>query len=70
MQATLQRLQLCAPHPSSASLVPSGNSTAASISQELTQLRGEVQELIKFVALNYLAVVKAIKKRNRHLKVL
>jgi hypothetical protein len=27
------------------------------------------QELIKFVALNYLAVVKAIKKRNKALKV-
>ncbi|GFH09222.1 uncharacterized protein HaLaN_04325 [Haematococcus lacustris] len=38
-------------------------------SQELEELRSDVQELIKFVALNYLAVVKAIKKRNRHLKV-
>ncbi|KAJ9513226.1 hypothetical protein QJQ45_029513 [Haematococcus lacustris] len=37
-------------------------------SQELEELRSDVQELIKFVALNYLAVVKAIKKRNRHLK--
>ncbi|GAX76658.1 hypothetical protein CEUSTIGMA_g4104.t1 [Chlamydomonas eustigma] len=36
--------------------------------EELNMLRIEVQELIKFVALNYLAVVKAIKKRNRHLK--
>ena len=69
MQATLHRLQLCAPQPGSASTNPSRN-TAASISQELNQMRGEVQELIKFVALNYLAVVKAIKKRNRHLKVL
>jgi SPX domain protein involved in polyphosphate accumulation len=38
--------------------------------EELHLLRTEVQELIKFVALNYLAVVKAIKKRNRHLKVI
>lgn len=35
----------------------------------LARVRGEIQELIKFVALNYLAVVKAIKKRNRHFKV-
>lgn len=32
-------------------------------------MRMQVQDLIKFVALNYLAVVKAIKKRNRHLQV-
>lgn len=44
--------------------LPSGTCTA----QQLKELRVEVQELIKFVALNYLAVVKAIKKRNRHLK--
>jgi len=36
--------------------------------QTLTELRADVQELIKYVALNYLAVVKAIKKRNRHLQ--
>ncbi|KAG2422865.1 hypothetical protein HXX76_015697 [Chlamydomonas incerta] len=41
-----------------------GTSTVA----QLTGLRTEIKELIKFVALNYLAVVKAIKKRNRHLK--
>ncbi|KAG2452881.1 hypothetical protein HYH02_002225 [Chlamydomonas schloesseri] len=41
-----------------------GTSTVA----QLTGLRAEIKELIKFVALNYLAVVKAIKKRNRHLK--
>lgn len=35
---------------------------------QLTGLRAEIKELIKYVALNYLAVVKAIKKRNRHLK--
>lgn len=35
----------------------------------LTRLRSDIRELIKFVALNYLAVVKAIKKRNRHLRV-
>lgn len=37
--------------------------------QRLKEVQSEIQELIKFVALNYLAVVKAIKKRNRHLKV-
>jgi SPX domain protein involved in polyphosphate accumulation len=42
---------------------------SANSSAELSELRCDVQELIKFVALNYLAVVKAIKKRNRHLKV-
>jgi len=37
--------------------------------QALAQVRGDISALIKFVALNYLAVVKAIKKRNRHFKV-
>jgi hypothetical protein len=41
------------------------NSNAA----DLASIQKEIKELIKFVALNYLAVVKAIKKRNRHLKV-
>jgi Dullard-like phosphatase family protein len=36
--------------------------------ETLKAMRSEVQELIKYVALNYIAVVKAIKKRNRHLK--
>lgn len=36
---------------------------------QLPQLRSEVKELIKFVALNYLGVVKAVKKRNKHHKV-
>ena len=36
--------------------------------ETLKAMRSEVQELIKYVALNYLAVVKSIKKRNRHLK--
>lgn len=31
-------------------------------------LHPEIQALIKYVALNYLAVVKAIKKRNRQLR--
>jgi RNA polymerase II subunit A small phosphatase-like protein len=31
-------------------------------------VRADISALIKFVALNYLAVVKAIKKRNRHFK--
>lgn len=34
----------------------------------LSALRAEIKDLQKYVALNYLAVVKAIKKRNRHLK--
>lgn len=37
--------------------------------QQLSELRAQIRQLIKFVALNYLAVVKAIKKRNRHCKV-
>lgn len=36
----------------------------------LTSFRSEVQDLKKYVVLNYVAVIKAIKKRNRHLKVL
>jgi RNA polymerase II subunit A small phosphatase-like protein len=48
----------------------SQHSTAAALSSEqLSALRDEIRQLIKFVALNYLAVVKAIKKRNRHCKV-
>eukprot|EP00798_Chlamydomonas_sp_ICE-L_P022504 gene22504-29630_t len=35
---------------------------------QLAALRAEIQELIKYVALNYVAVVKSIKKRNRHLR--
>ncbi|MEW5298482.1 MAG: hypothetical protein WDW36_001600 [Sanguina aurantia] len=42
--------------------------TATSSSAKLHQLNSEIKELIKFVALNYLAVVKAIKKRNKELK--
>lgn len=38
-------------------------------SKQLSELRSQIRQLIKFVALNYLAVVKAIKKRNRHCKV-
>jgi len=38
-------------------------------SKQLSELRTQIRQLIKFVALNYLAVVKAIKKRNRHCKV-
>ena len=33
------------------------------------QLRSEVTDLRKFVVLNYIAVIKAFKKRNRHLQV-
>jgi hypothetical protein len=34
----------------------------------LAQLRAEVQDLRKYAVLNYVAVIKAIKKRNRHLR--
>ena len=34
-----------------------------------TQFRSEVTDLRKFVVLNYIAVIKAFKKRNRHLQV-
>ena len=33
----------------------------------LPALRAEVTDLRKFVVLNYVAVIKAVKKRNRHL---
>ena len=36
---------------------------------KLASLRSELTELRKFVVLNYIAVIKAAKKRNRHLKV-
>jgi SPX domain protein involved in polyphosphate accumulation len=42
---------------------------AAAAVEALGGLRAEVQELNKYVALNYVAVVKCIKKRNRHLQV-
>ncbi|WIA08413.1 hypothetical protein OEZ85_007851 [Tetradesmus obliquus] len=45
------------------------SSAAVLSSEQLSALRDEIRQLIKFVALNYLAVVKAIKKRNRHCKV-
>jgi RNA polymerase II subunit A small phosphatase-like protein len=44
-------------------------SSPALTTEQLTALREQIRQLIKFVALNYLAVVKAIKKRNRHCKV-
>ena len=36
---------------------------------KVTALRSELQDLRKYVVLNYIAVVKAVKKRNRHLRV-
>ncbi len=36
--------------------------------QAVATLRAELLELRKFVVLNYIAVVKAAKKRNRHLR--
>lgn len=36
---------------------------------KLSQLRAELTDLRKFVVLNYIAVIKAAKKRNRHLQV-
>lgn len=44
-------------------------SSPALTSEQLSALREQIRQLIKFVALNYLAVVKAIKKRNRHCRV-
>ncbi len=35
----------------------------------LARCRAELMDLRKFVVLNYIAVIKAAKKRNRHLKV-
>ena len=37
--------------------------------QNFAQFRSEVNDLRKFVVLNYIAVIKAFKKRNRHLQV-
>ena len=37
--------------------------------QDVASLRAELGDLRRYVALNYIAVVKAAKKRNRHLKV-
>lgn len=37
---------------------------------KLSQLRAELTDLRKFVVLNYIAVIKAAKKRNRHLQVI
>ena len=34
---------------------------------ELFQIRAEITDLRKFAVLNYVAVIKAVKKRNRHL---
>lgn len=34
----------------------------------MAALRSDIQDLRKFVVLNYVAVVKAVKKRNRHLR--
>ena len=33
------------------------------------QVRSDINDLRKFVVLNYIAVIKAFKKRNRHLQV-
>ena len=44
-------------------------SDAIDVPGALSGAKTDIRLLIKFVALNYLAVVKAIKKRNRHLKV-
>lgn len=51
-----------------AALAQRTSSSPAPTSEQLAALRNEIRQLIKFVALNYLAVVKAIKKRNRHVK--
>lgn len=35
----------------------------------LDELRGEIRDLRHYAVLNYIATVKAVKKRNRHLRV-
>jgi RNA polymerase II subunit A small phosphatase-like protein len=45
-----------------------GRLSHASSPQDVAALRAELRELRKWVALNYVAVVKAVKKRNRHLR--
>eukprot|EP00879_Flechtneria_rotunda_P009513 GHRR01009957.1.p1 GENE.GHRR01009957.1~~GHRR01009957.1.p1 ORF type:complete len:595 (+),score=267.24 GHRR01009957.1:898-2682(+) len=69
-----------APHsPSSCRMVNAAPCLQAALAQhavslalltpdQLAALRADIRQLIKFVALNYMAVVKAIKKRNRHCK--
>lgn len=34
---------------------------------DLFQIRADITDLRKFAVLNYVAVIKAVKKRNRHL---
>jgi hypothetical protein len=36
---------------------------------ELTQARGEIQSLFTWLSWNYMAVIKAVKKRNKVLQV-
>ena len=36
--------------------------------QDVAALRAELTDLRRYCALNYMAVVKAAKKRNRHLR--
>jgi RNA polymerase II subunit A small phosphatase-like protein len=43
-------------------------SGAPNAGTHLSNLRSEALDLRKYAALNYIAVVKAVKKRNRHLK--
>lgn len=53
LAATLVRLEAMAP---------------ADAASPLVQLRLELQELTKYAVLNYMAVIKAVKKRNRRLR--
>lgn len=49
-----------------AALEAAGSSDSGA--EEVAAVRSELQDLRKYVVLNYIAVVKAVKKRNRHLR--
>jgi len=46
-----------------------GSTVHPDAASAVAALRPELQDLRKYVVLNYIAVVKAVKKRNRHLRV-
>lgn len=66
---SLSRAVLHRPVCLQASLASLTAGPRAASPQALAALQAEVKELIKWVALNYLATVKAIKKRNKNMKV-
>eukprot|EP00890_Picochlorum_soloecismus_P001835 jgi/Picsp_1/2652/NSC_00882-R1_ctd small phosphatase-like protein len=48
--------------------ISKGNDSSPDWKEAYGRLKKEVRDLNKFVLLNYVAVVKAVKKRNRHIK--